>query len=116
MTPWPDDSSLEDAPTRSANVPGAEPNEPHDADGETAAPDLAGGEVAEVISVEPADPPAPAAADDGAADPATAEALAGVEVLDEQALLAEGAEDVDEFAAVVESPYDRPGQWFVVHT
>jgi len=37
-----------------------------------------------------------------------------VPVLDEDELLAEGMED--EAAVVVESPYDRPGQWFVVHS
>jgi len=37
-----------------------------------------------------------------------------VPVLDEDELLAEGMED--EAAVVVESPYDRPGRWFVVHS
>ena len=39
------------------------------------------------------------------------------EVIDAEALVGEGAEDDDEeFVAPSESPYDRPGQWFVVHT
>ena len=39
-------------------------------------------------------------------------------VLDENALLAaeEREEQVDEEEPALESPYDRPGQWFVVHT
>jgi len=37
------------------------------------------------------------------------------EVLSEDELLAEGFEDEEE-EAPVESPYDRPGSWYVVHT
>ena len=41
----------------------------------------------------------------------------GIEVLDEDDLLeAEAEEDDDEELAPPESPFDRPGQWFVVHT
>ncbi len=39
-----------------------------------------------------------------------------VEVVDAEDLLAETAEDDVEAVTVVDSPYDRPGQWFVVHT
>jgi transcriptional antiterminator NusG len=38
----------------------------------------------------------------------------GDDVIDAEALLDEAADEVD--VPVVESPYDRPGQWFVVHT
>src|SRR5690606_2012594 len=43
---------------------------------------------------------------EGAADDAPGEAVSDEVVLDEDELLAEP----------VESPYDRPGRWFVVHT
>src|SRR3954454_16499863 len=110
MTSLPDELSPEDDFMPSDNGSGAEPNEPHDADGETATPDLAGGEVAEVISVEAADVPA-AAAEPATVDAAPLDPVPQVEVLDEEALLAEEAgeaEEADEFEAVVESPYDRP--------
>src|SRR4051812_23038791 len=113
MTSLPDDFSPEDDLMPSDNGSSAAPNEPHDADGETANPDLAGGELAEVISVEPADVPAVAEATAAAA---VDDVPAAVEVVDEETLLAEEAGEADEFEAVVESPYDRPGQWFVVHT
>ncbi|MGI8685336.1 MAG: transcription termination/antitermination protein NusG [Acidimicrobiales bacterium] len=41
---------------------------------------------------------------------------AGDEVVSAEDLLDEDAEGVDDEEIVVESPYDRPGQWFVVHT
>ncbi len=50
-----------------------------------------------------------AIADDAVSEPAvTDEAVAESEVIDEDALFAE--------AERVESPYDRPGRWYVVHT
>jgi transcriptional antiterminator NusG len=67
----------------------------------------------------PNDDPAAAIDAAGAADPIEGEGVepadeAAVEVLTEDELLA-GDEDED-VAPRVESPYDRPGQWFVVHT
>src|SRR3954465_12056695 len=97
MTSLPDELSPEDDFMPSDNGSGAEPNEPHDADGETATPDLAGGEGAEGIPVEPAD--VPAAADEAATDDA-ASAVAQVEVLDEEALLAEEAGEAGEAGEV----------------
>ena len=47
-------------------------------------------------------------ADEPAADPE--------EVLSEDQLLEAGFEDDEEDEAPVESPYDRPGSWYVVHT
>ncbi len=47
-------------------------------------------------------------ADEPTADPA--------EVLSEDQLLEAGFEDDEEDEAPVESPYDRPGSWYVVHT
>src|SRR2546423_1332865 len=38
------------------------------------------------------------------------------EVVDEDALFETGESDEEEEAEPVENPYDRPGQWFVVHT
>jgi transcription termination/antitermination protein NusG len=95
---------------------------------------------AEAVAVDGVDTPAPEAevaatngdapvADEAADDspPAEAEevvapeAIDAEDLLDEQAELAgaddelEGDED-DEESIPVESPYDRPGQWFVVHT
>jgi transcriptional antiterminator NusG len=71
----------------------------------------------DVLDADPIDGTTPdvgAPSDDGAgADEATAE-----DVLSEDELLAdeEGDEDEEGAAVRVESPYDRPGQWFVVHT
>jgi transcriptional antiterminator NusG len=53
---------------------------------------------------------APEPADDEAED--GADEVGDAEVLTEDELLAEGEEP----PAPVESPYDRPGKWFVVHT
>jgi len=52
---------------------------------------------------------APPEAGAESAEAPAADGEAGPEVIDEDQLLAESA-------ARVESPYDRPGQWFVVHT
>ena len=46
---------------------------------------------------------------------AAAEAVAD-EVIDAEALIGDDEEDDEDFAPRSESPYDRPGQWFVVHT
>jgi transcription termination/antitermination protein NusG len=76
----------------------------------------------------PAGAPAPPEADtpsgvEAEASPAVeAEVPAALDVVDAEDLLAEGAdemlddEDDEEVVPPVESPYDRPGQWFVVHT
>jgi transcriptional antiterminator NusG len=73
-------------------------------------------------------PAAPAAAPVEAApvEPAPVEPAAvepaAVEVVDAEDLLAEGIDDElldeedEEVVPSIESPYDRPGQWFVVHT
>ncbi len=55
--------------------------------------------------------------DDRLSDPATAEAVDAPSA--DPALLVDDALDVDddeEVLAPVESPYDRPGSWYVVHT
>ena len=65
-----------------------------------------------------------ASADPGPADPGPADDLASglgaLTVVDAEDLLVEGLADEEldeeEAAPAVESPYDRPGQWFVVHT
>jgi transcription termination/antitermination protein NusG len=44
------------------------------------------------------------------------DASAADEVVDEDALFESDESDEEEEAEPVESPYDRPGQWFVVHT
>jgi transcriptional antiterminator NusG len=44
------------------------------------------------------------------------EPLPGAEVLSEDQLLGEGFDDEEEDEPPVESPYDRPGSWYVVHT
>jgi transcriptional antiterminator NusG len=51
-------------------------------------------------------------------EPAAAEADAALpeEVLSEDQLLEEGFDDEEDDEAPVESPYDRPGYWYVVHT
>jgi transcriptional antiterminator NusG len=55
--------------------------------------------------------------DADAAEPAEAEAPEALaEVIDIEDLLDESAADEDDEFVPVESPYDRPGQWYVVHT
>jgi transcription termination/antitermination protein NusG len=70
--------------------------------------------------LEPADDSPQPAPDELAADDAAAVVVTEDELLDEElAEAAEGEEeeaDEEEEPARVESPYDRPGQWFVVHT
>ena len=59
------------------------------------------------------------AAQDVGLDDAEAEVEVEAQVQTEDDLLVEqetGDEGADEQDVVVESPYDRPGQWFVVHT
>lgn len=63
-------------------------------------------------SVEPVDLAAP---DEAAGTLADEPAALPDEVLSEDQLLAAGFEDEEE-EAPVESPYDRPGSWYVVHT
>ena len=55
---------------------------------------------------------------EAAAAPAAAPAVEPVDVVAVEELLDEEAAEGDDVEAVapVESPYDRPGQWFVVHT
>jgi transcriptional antiterminator NusG len=57
-----------------------------------------------------------APADAGSETPAPEEEVVVDEAVDAEDLLLEEAEEAEEEAAPVESPYDRPGQWFVVHT
>jgi transcription termination/antitermination protein NusG len=56
------------------------------------------------------------AAPDAAAGTLADEPAAIPEVLSEDQLLEAGFEDDEEDEAPVESPYDRPGSWYVVHT
>ena len=44
------------------------------------------------------------------------EVITAEELLDEVAAVSDDESDDDEEVAVVESPYDRPGQWFVIHS
>jgi len=78
---------------------------------------------AEVPEAEPAAEVAAAEPfEAGAAESLEVSAAEPLEVIDAEALLEEGlADELDEdeeeeAPAPVESPYDRPGQWFVVHT
>jgi transcriptional antiterminator NusG len=57
-----------------------------------------------------------AAPDEAAGTLADEPAALDGEVLSEDQLLAAGFQDEDEEEAPVESPYDRPGSWYVVHT
>ena len=72
------------------------------------------------ITAEPFDEPAPtdATSPDAAVqhDAASADAAPAEEVLTEDQLLAGGFEDDEDDEPPVESPYDRPGSWYVVHT
>jgi transcription termination/antitermination protein NusG len=72
-----------------------------------------------VEAVAESDDPVVAAVDDAAGDDAAVDDAAGdgqlAEVIDIEDLLDEQAGEDDE-AVPVESPYDRPGQWYVVHT
>ena len=55
--------------------------------------------------------------DDDAPDPVPADDVVTADVLTEDQLLEGGFDDEDEEEEVrVESPYDRPGSWYVVHT
>ncbi|QYG94784.1 transcription termination/antitermination protein NusG [Iamia sp. SCSIO 61187] len=79
--------------------------------GEADAPATEPGEdvtAADVVALPATDPETGEAAPAGV-DPETGEVVAP-EVVDAEALVEEEA------AAPVESPYDRPGRWFVVHT
>ncbi len=58
--------------------------------------------------------PVDVVSDEAAAAPA--EVPLADEVLSEDQLLAEGFDDEEEEEPPVESPYDRPGSWYVVHT
>ena len=63
-----------------------------------------------------AEPDALAVPDEAAGTLADEPAAAPDEVLSEDQLLEAGFEDDEEDEAPVESPYDRPGSWYVVHT
>jgi transcriptional antiterminator NusG len=80
-------------------------------DAETAAAETA---EPEAIEAEAAEPEAiePEAAEAEAIEP---DAIDAEDLLDEEAAAAE-ADDEDDEVAPPESPFDRPGQWFVVHT
>ena len=70
---------------------------------------------------DPIDPTADSETLDAGAEPETLAApdeAAAIpeEVLSEDQLLEAGFEDEEEEEAPVESPYDRPGSWYVVHT
>src|SRR5437588_432360 len=77
------------------------------------------GEYARQVRAEPDTAAPDVAAPDGAGTPDDAEAVSGGDiVITEDELLggsADDYEDVDE-EPVRESPYDRPGSWYVVHT
>lgn len=62
------------------------------------------------------EPDALAAPDEAPDTLADEPAAAPDEVLSEDQLLEAGFEDDEEDEAPVESPYDRPGSWYVVHT
>ena len=62
------------------------------------------------------DEPVTLAAPDEASGTLSDEPAAIPEVLSEDQLLEAGFEDDEEEEAPVESPYDRPGSWYVVHT
>ena len=81
--------------------PTAEPAAPVDDEPETAAPDVAAAD-------------APAAG--GPADDAPSEDGAEDGEADDAAELEDGEDGEDAPVEPVESPYDRPGRWFVVHT
>jgi transcriptional antiterminator NusG len=79
-------------------------------------------DVAEEATAVAPENPLSESTEGGVADPsepaevgAEAEAVDGPEVVDAEDLLEEGLDEEEE-PAPVESPYDRPGQWFVVHT
>jgi len=71
-------------------------------------------------TAEPFDEPAPTDATSPEAavgdDAASADAAPAGEVLTEDQLLAGGFDDEEDDEPPVESPYDRPGSWYVVHT
>jgi transcriptional antiterminator NusG len=54
--------------------------------------------------------------DDDAPDPVPADDVVTADVLTEDQLLEGGFDDDEEEEVRVESPYDRPGSWYVVHT
>ncbi|MDY7103531.1 MAG: transcription termination/antitermination protein NusG [Actinomycetota bacterium] len=107
-----DEMADEDTVDTDEQTAAAEPVEDTSPNGEAQAPD--GADPAPAAAEAPADADADA---DAAAD-GTAEADAAADGDD-----AEGGEDavdaeefLEEQAAKPESPYDRPGMWFVVHT
>jgi transcription termination/antitermination protein NusG len=70
--------------------------------------------LAEEESLSPA-APEPAVPEPAVAEPAVPESVeAGAEIAEGDLLEAE--EEEEEVERVVESPFDRPGQWYVVHT
>jgi len=79
-------------------------------------PDVAG-EAPETgqITPDPIDVPTPVVEGNGEAPEGTA-----IEVLTEDQLFEEGAEgdedDTEGVARILESPYDRPGSWYVIHS
>jgi transcriptional antiterminator NusG len=76
-------------------------------------PDVAG-EAPETgqITPDPIDVPTPVVDGNGEAPEGTA-----IEVLTEEELFEEGDEDDTEgVARILESPYDRPGSWYVIHS
>jgi transcriptional antiterminator NusG len=76
-------------------------------------PDVAG-EAPETgqITPDPIDVPTPVVEGNGEAPEGTA-----VEVLTEEELFEEGDEaDTEGVARILESPYDRPGSWYVIHS
>lgn len=77
-------------------------------------------EVDEAPAPEAAADPAPPTVDPETGEVLDADAEAGTEPVDAEAAPAGEAVDaedlLEEAAAPVESPYDRPGRWYVVHT
>lgn len=81
---------------------------------EAVVPAEAQGEAADAAEGDPeADAEATAAAPPAGIDPETGEVIEGAAVEGE---VVDAEDMLTEVAAPVESPYDRPGRWFVVHT
>jgi len=88
-------------------------------DREPAAPfDALGGDLETAEAPEVADVAEPAVAEVPAADPAPVDELEELGGADAAFELDDEFDDGDddELGVVVESPYDRPGRWYVVHT
>ena len=117
--PAPSDGVVEPEPPAASDEPAAPPADPTDGDGSAGTEDVAVAET-EVTDAAPTETGETEAVDAAPAgvDPETGEVVdaAPTGVDPETGEVVVDAEALIEESAPVESPYDRPGRWYVVHT